>query len=1041
VFLCGREITYPEGSNIVLDITQAPYSADPTGVEDVGPIIEQAVRDSLAQSGPAGSEAAPIVYFPNGRYRIATPVVLETRQEGAQWRMLQGQSRDGVILFSDANDPDFQDPENPVALISYFEGPWTNNAFTNLFENFTVEIGAGNPGAVGVRFHGNNVARMENVVIRSLDPEGAGAVGLDLKESISAPGIIKRVEVDGFDIGVDLANPTTSAQGWTIDKLTTRNQNLVGILSHRKAVQVTKWVSENTVPAYISQFRDGMVTLIGAELMTPEGELSDSTAIIMNGDFLYLRDVSMSGYANLLNDDGVLVESLGAGEAYRNGPVYSVWEDALEDFAELPIEEIPDVPWEGPEAWTLVDPEAQGDDTEALQAALSSGAKTIFLLPGLFEITDSLYVGPNVQRIASNWARIQWRGDLFESGRAIFYWEESNHDLVTIDRIAANWWQNSDEYLLHNASNADVVLRDLFWVGGGVYRNEPAGGRLFIENCHNVPGGQVFRNDLPSYVIINQNTWARQFNPEMAWPLLTVDGGTFWVSGFKYGEQQGPVVIAKNQAIVEMLGGYMNVTHGVDLEPIDLPLIWSEDAQVSLRFIERAAESNGPPSWNFRHRNIAWDIRGGEERILPTQDPSVIHRDSISRNGPGRAGAMVPLYTNLYDPELYPQNAAPVIEATASSAATVSGGAMLLATAFDHDGPAGRPAVHWRKVSGPGAAYFEDASGVQTIVSVSRPGTYGFVATAKDGFLKADSEVVEIEFLPEETRLIFARDRMQRLADLPPRDGEADNALASIFLFAGDFSVSGNVPEQEIRVHLETSIKQWAGQQDQIASARLHITPKKLNNPVSLDLVRTREMDFGLVSAADFAASADVITTLVPDSIEENMPLEIDVTDALKAALVEGRDGFGLQLRSTSGPNDDGTSNYTEFYAANPGTPERNPSLVVELVNPPVFPFAQTVAWLSTGDGYQSTLGYVNDTGEGWWFHYGLSRFIYPYSGATDASLWIYIQSLGWCWTAEAYYPYLYRWEDGSWLLPLLDSNDFWFFNLNTNEWEQITPA
>ncbi|MEX0324620.1 MAG: glycosyl hydrolase family 28-related protein [Puniceicoccaceae bacterium] len=1035
----AREITYPVGSDIVIDITQAPYNADPTGVVDAGPIIQQAVLDAVEQQGPAGQEAAPIVYLPNGRYRIGTPVVLETETPGGQWRMLQGQSKEGVVLFCDDNDPDFQDANNPTALVSFFEGDWTNNAFTNLFENFTVEVGAGNPGAVGVRFHGNNVARLENVRIVSLDPEGVGAIGLDLKESISAPGIIKHVEVEGFDIGVDIANPGTTAQAWTIDELTIRNQNVVGIQSYRKAVQITDLVSVNTVPVYISQFLDGMVTLINADLSTPDGVTSEATAITMNGDFLYLRDITMSGYANLIDDNGVLTETLGPDEVYRNGPTYSVWDDALDGFAELPIVEIPDVPWEAPEMWEIVYP-VEGDDTEVIQAALLSGAKTVFLYPGLYEITNSLRVGPDVQRIASHWARIQWRGELFESGGAIFYWEESNHDVVTIERLAANWWGNSKEYLLHNATNADMVLRDNFWVGGGVYRNEPTEGRLFVEDCHNVPGGQVFRNDLPSWIITNQQTWARQFNPEMAWPLLTVDGGTFWVSGFKFGEQQGPVVIARNQAVVEFLGGYMNVTHGVDLEPIDVPMIETHDAQVSIRLIERAGELYGPPNWNFRHRFISRETRNGETRDLSTRDDSIVHRDSASRNGPGWGGAMVPLYSSLIDPALYPGNVAPTIEAGASVAATVQGGAQLLAVATDSDGPAAKPAVHWRMTDGPGAAYFSDAASRTSRVRVSRPGTYTFVATASDGLLKIDSAPVVVEFLPEPETISLAGNAMKRLSDSAPRDGQADTELASIFLYAGDFRVPNTPEEMEIRLHMEAPVYQFAGRSGDIASATLHLTPKSLSNPPLLDVVRTTELDTGLVSIRDFSSDSTLAGQVEPGAWSVKVTHEVDVTAALKAVLDDGRDALAVQLRMSGGPNDDAVNNFVEFYGASLSTPQYDPYLAIELVNPPAFSVTESIALAPDGTGFVSPLNYLTDFGGGWWFSYTLSRLLFLPDESTLSSLWMYTAGLGWTWTQDGLFPFIYSQERAAWMYAWPDTAPNWFYDYSMQAWVIITP-
>jgi hypothetical protein len=512
------------------------------------------------------------------------------------------------------------------------------------------------------------------------------------------------------------------------------------------------------------------------------------------------------------------------------------------------------------------------------------------------------------------------------------------------------------------------------------------------------------------------------------------------MSGFKYGEQQGPVVIAKNQAVVEFLGGYMNVTHGVDLEPIDIPLIITEDAQVSIRLIERAAEIFGPPDWNFRHRNISWETRNGETRELSTRDDAIIHRDSVARNGPGWAGAMVPLYSSMIDPAVYPDNTAPGIEVAASTKGGVSSGATLMAIVQDDGAIPMEPSVHWRKAGGPGAAYFENAASALTSVTVSRPGTYSFIATSSDGLEKVDSAPVEVEFIPESQTIRFARDAMQRLTDIPPRDGKADNALSSIFLYAGDFSVSGNTPEQEIRLHMEAGINQWTGYGDEIAEATLILTPKSLSTPPALNLLQTSEMDFGLVSAADFEADGEIVATIEPDSLQVGVPLEIDVTAALTSALAEGRSGFGLQMRAANGPNDDGVSNFAEFQAVSSASPERDPRLVVKVDERNDVFLADEVAWLADGNGYHPVTGFVFDSGNGWWYSYSLGRYISPFSASQSSSANLYVEALGWCWTSKSTWPYLYQWSTGTWYLALLNSPDYWFFNLASGQWEQIPP-
>jgi len=62
----GDNRPIPHITENVLNITEAPYSADNTGTKDVTSIIQQALND-------AGSSGGGVVYLPAGTYRIKIP--------------------------------------------------------------------------------------------------------------------------------------------------------------------------------------------------------------------------------------------------------------------------------------------------------------------------------------------------------------------------------------------------------------------------------------------------------------------------------------------------------------------------------------------------------------------------------------------------------------------------------------------------------------------------------------------------------------------------------------------------------------------------------------------------------------------------------------------------------------------------------------------------------------------------------------------------------------------------------------------------------
>lgn len=1014
----GRSFTYP-GEGFVLDITGEPYGADSTGTEDISAILEQASQDARARAVPL------MVYFPDGVYRVEKPVVLSDRQEGGGFIMLQGESREGVILRVPESAPAFADGSAPRAVISYFEGPWTNNGFTNVFENLTIEVGAGNPGATGLRFQGNNTAHLRNVTIRSLDPEGAGAVGLDLSSSISAPAIAESFSVEGFSVGIALDLEITGAQTWTLKDFTISGQLEAGIRTHRKPVAIQNMTSVNAVPVIDSLFTDGNIVVIGADWRTPAGTRVAGPAVVGRGDLFQLRDVVVNGYSTLIDDKGTVIAATGSPQDYRNGPVYKLWEDSVEGFLELPATPFPEVAPDPPERWLVVDPTLQDDDTEALRAAMFSGAETIYLKPsGQFKVDGTIEIGPDVKRITSNFAEIVQNVPLSFSGGPVFRLGRSNHAAVVVERLAADWQQNLTEYLIHNASNADLVLQDILWNSGAVYRNDPAGGRLFVKNVHCVPGGQQFRPDYPGWVITNQETVAYQFNPEMTLPMLTVVGGSFRVLGFKFGEQQGPVVIARNRARVEMLNGMMNVTHGDPMVPGDVAIFEVIDAAVTATLVERARERLGPPHWEYRHDWIARETRGSETRALSTTDPDILHRDTLSRFGPGEGGALVPLYTSWQPPDA--GNLPPVVVLAASRRPTLSRGADLLAVVTDPDTAPGTVATHWEAVSGPGWVDFAAPSAAETAVSFSRAGDYVLSLTATDG----DNQVrrtITLTVEPDAVTRVPERRGFIRLVDTPPRDGAGDLAIEALFLQTGDLADGS-----EVRVQLEQSIASFLGLEERLSRASLRLTPKTISDPHPVAVTGLQDGLYGRVAASEFASPGTVLQELDPTALSEGKPVEIDVTEYVRGRLAGGHRYAGFGLRSE--PDGNASDNFVEWEPTWASDSAVRPQLFLSFSG-----VADRSVWdraFDFGDGILRTdwIGYVDLFPNNFFWAYSWRRFLYLAETA-GAGFWLWNGNSGWLWANPEWWPHVYNAGRQSWQYALGTGSGVWFYDYQENKW------
>ncbi|MCD8482634.1 MAG: hypothetical protein LR015_08220 [Verrucomicrobia bacterium] len=542
-----------------------------------------------------------------------------------------------------------------------------------------------------------------------------------------------------------------------------------------------------------------------------------------------------------------------------------------------------------------------------------------------------------------------------------------------------------------------------------MYRNDPSTGRLFVSNVHNVPGGQQFRPDLAGWIIHDQEVHAFQYNPEMALPMLVMSGGSMWIFGAKFGERQGPMVYALDQAKVEIFGGVMNVSDGFELNPIDTSIFVVHDAQITVSGLERAVEINGPPNWNFRHRFIGDEVRDGERRRLATTDPIVVHRDTLSRAGPRGAGA-VPLYTSRYAPDA--TSSAPEVQVRAPALAAISAGAFLQADVIAANGP-GVPSAHWSRVSGPGEVSFDDPAAASTTVHFSRIGDYELGVRVRNGFHETFHVFPISVVLGERMEIIPLRGAFRRLDDRAPRNGTANSAIEALLLRTGDEAVVGQSQDTEVRIHSEIDLYRLRGAGSQIVSAGFRVTPRLLINAPDVTLHHVRANLFGRVTVGDFLHPTVPQQTIPAQSMSINQPVEFDLTSALITSLNAGEQYMGLQLR---GPvNDDSQNNYVEWYSPDQTTARSfRPTLTV-YGDTSGMNFLQSFADLGGTLFFHPAFGYVFDLGTGWLWSSDQQRFFYL---AQDSlySAWMWHPEGGWLWTQLNFHPWFYHHETESWL-------------------------
>jgi len=188
----------------ILYVTEAPYSADSSGRQDSTKAIQQAVINAR--------DSRMIVFFPVGEYlvsdtitasQIAQPNVdnlLLGRRDDYPcilWGSTQG-GRTKIVLKN--NSPGFGDWQNPKPVIrtETFQGN-PNISFNQMIISLDVDLGHGNPGAIGIDHQGAQGCVTEDVGVVA---EGAFA---GFRGTSGSGGSASHLRVRGGQYGLYLS--------------------------------------------------------------------------------------------------------------------------------------------------------------------------------------------------------------------------------------------------------------------------------------------------------------------------------------------------------------------------------------------------------------------------------------------------------------------------------------------------------------------------------------------------------------------------------------------------------------------------------------------------------------------------------------------------------------------------------------------------------------------------------------------------------------------------------------------------------------------
>lgn len=438
----------------VLDVTAAPFRADPTGRTDATKAIQAAVDFAR--------ENQLVCYFPTGDYLVSDTIVCE------QYRPLRP---DGVSRSPDRNHPcvlmggrrggqrprlilaprsrGYDNPRSPKPVVHFWapgigrEAPvdqdQPNISMNQMFVGIDVLIGEGNPGATAIRHRG---AQGSGVQDCTLDVR-YGYCGLE--GGCGSGGGHIRVTILGGQIGLDLreTQPAPTVTGFTFIG---QHQAAVVCASRQTAVLVGTIIRfAGSGPAIASgnlqrRAHHGQLCIIDSviERQSGPGEIG-----IWCGSGLYLRNVYFRGFASPIVQPELPAESridgnheawlriteyaAGVAQAFsRQGRRYTypapIYLDGKkydqpyllesdkvsEPPADLQARHIWDDDFPHWQAPTAVNVKAYGavgdgvtDDTAAIQRAINDHP-TVFLPKGIYAVSKTLRLQPQTRLIGAH---------------------------------------------------------------------------------------------------------------------------------------------------------------------------------------------------------------------------------------------------------------------------------------------------------------------------------------------------------------------------------------------------------------------------------------------------------------------------------------------------------------------------------------------------------------------------------------------------------------------------------------------------------------
>ena len=523
------------------------YGAVGDGVTDDTAAIQRALADGRTSATTDYYGKPKSLYFPQGVY-----LVHDTLQWIGCCVTLQGAGATSSVIRLAPSSSGFTNAAQPKPMILT---PLGNTSHRQNIWDLGFSVGSGNVGATALNYISNNVGSIHNVSIKSED--GQGHAGIDLTRLWIGPAMIRNIQVQGFDVGIDLKNSEYST---TFEKITLQKQNIAGIRNSNQPISIRGLSSTNAVPALTNS--GGMVVLLDADLI---GGTRTVPAIQTSGT-TYLRNVSSSGYQATLQDlsssagtltRGTIAELLvGAGKA----PAAVTAAASLK----LAVAETPSFTSSNVADWAPFTPRWYGD-TAGLQPLMSSGKHTIYFpFAAYFAYNEAQVTVPDtVNRIVGFGSIVNGGAGTNGGGLRLIVSSNSTQPLI-VEQFGYG-------IKIDHRGSRPVVIKDMHL---NEYDSYPGSGQLFLED--------VGMNLLT--VQKGQQMWARQLNIEIGSTKVLNLGGSAWIMGLKT-EHAGNVITTNAGGQTELLGSL--IYPAMKVPATDVAFL-STDAKVSYIYKQSA---------------------------------------------------------------------------------------------------------------------------------------------------------------------------------------------------------------------------------------------------------------------------------------------------------------------------------------------------------------------------------------------------------------------------------------------------------------------